>query len=88
MGGIWGRQRYEVRVGTRVLLLEDVWERPLKEDLLRSKILSNYWYERTHIVPKIANIAQHRQLVSQDAFSWYCILRIPALIAPQKYGGI
>ena len=32
----------------------------LKEDLLRSEILSNYWYVRTHILPKIANMTGHR----------------------------
>ena len=51
----------------RVLLLRDKVARFLKEDLLRSKILSNYWYVRTHILPNIANITQHRQYVRQDA---------------------
>ena len=35
--------------------------RPPWAYLLRSKILSNYWYGATYILPQIANITQHRQ---------------------------
>ena len=73
---------------SRELLLGGAGACPLKKELLRSKILSNYWYGRTHVLPKIANITQHRQWVRQDAYFWDCMLRIPTLHAPKKLGGI